>query len=47
MAQVRLDDLEDALGSPDLEDIERFSRSLVQVGAPLVQPPPPCPPCPP
>jgi hypothetical protein len=33
--EIRLDKLDDAYGSPGLEDIERFSRALAQVGGPL------------
>jgi hypothetical protein len=29
--EIRLDKLDDAYGSPGLEDIERFSRALAQV----------------
>lgn len=29
--EVRLDRLDDVYGSPDVDDIERFSRALVQV----------------
>jgi hypothetical protein len=29
--EIRLDKLDDAYGSPGLEDIERFSRGLAQV----------------
>jgi hypothetical protein len=30
--EIRLDKLDDAYGSPGLEDIERFSRALAEVG---------------